>query len=709
MSATVEWAYLAKPAFLARLRGLAPKERAQINEKIDLLTLNPLPDGKARKLLKHLGDHMIYRLRAGDFRVFYSLQQATITLLLLDRRDEKTYDRDIEPEKGQPSAVAIELTGDEPWLAEEQEDEPSFPAPAVWHPGEVEQPQAESKALEQPITAALLNRLRVPAEFHAALTAIQTEENLLSVDVPQDYLLQLIEVVTTRPLHEVLRQPDLITPLEDLQRYAEGDLVGFLLQLSEEQQRTVGWALNAAGPTLVKGGPGTGKSTIAIYRVREMLGALRKVGISSPRILFTTYTKALAAYSEQLIETLLGEDRACVDVRNVDKVVMEHAGPRLAGRSVQNQDVCLRALEQALGEVQLDGNPLEQAAQRATLARLTLPYLLEEFDGVIEARRISSLEDYAGVPRPGRAVPLNSVQRRAVWQAYRAFQQVMGRRKWLTWGRLHRFAAECVVGIQSTRQYDAVIVDEAQDLDPNTLRLLVLLCRTSNRLFVAADANQSIYGGSFRWQDVHDSLKFRGRTSVLTRNYRSTAQIGAAAHSYLSDGGIDRDQPAQEYRSTGPLPQVCLVESAEDEARLVADFLRWALSIVKLGIGSCAVGVPTEAAGRALADRLTAAGLPAQHMAGHQLDLKRQCVKVITLKSAKGLEFPIVALAGFVGSRYPLLPPGADEEQAEILARERRTMFVAMTRAMRVLLVTLPADRESPLFKPFDSQLWTTV
>src|SRR2546421_10510230 len=74
--------------------------------------------------------------------------------------------------------------------------------------------------------------------------------------------------------------------------------------------------------------------------------------------------------------------------------------------------------------------------------------------------------------------------------------------------------------------YDAVVIDEAQDLDPSALRLLVQLCKQPNRVFITADANQSIYGSGFNWADVHDDLRFQGRTAVLHANYRSTREIG---------------------------------------------------------------------------------------------------------------------------------------------------------------------------------------
>jgi superfamily I DNA/RNA helicase len=96
-------------------------------------------------------------------------------------------------------------------------------------------------------------------------------------------------------------------------------------------------------------------------------------------------------------------------------------------------------------------------------------------------------------------------------------------------------------------------------------------------------------------------------------------------------------------------------------------------------------------------------------MSGQDLNLTRPGVKIMTLNSAKGLEFPIVALAGFVSSSYPIIPRDATpEELADALARERRTMFVGMTRAMRALLVILPAEIKTPLLQGFDPTYWNT-
>src|SRR5436853_5122945 len=124
-------------------------------------------------------------------------------------------------------------------------------------------------------------------------------------------------------LAQVLQQTDfLLNDVNDLLRYKEGELLGFLLKLSPEQEKYVTWGMNASGPTLLKGGPGTGKSTIALYRVRSLVQELRKKGRDEFRILFTTYTNALVNSSKQLLPQLLAEDLKYVEVQTADRIAM---------------------------------------------------------------------------------------------------------------------------------------------------------------------------------------------------------------------------------------------------------------------------------------------------------------------------------------------------------------------------------------------------
>jgi superfamily I DNA/RNA helicase len=94
-------------------------------------------------------------------------------------------------------------------------------------------------------------------------------------------------------------------------------------------------------------------------------------------------------------------------------------------------------------------------------------------------------------------------------------------------------------------------------------------------------------------------------------------------------------------------------------------------------------------------------------MTAGELDPGAPGIKTLTLPSAKGLEFPIVAVAGFGDAPYPDLPDGLDEDQrAALVQRERRTLFMAMTRATRALLVLVPAGARSELLGGFDPACW---
>jgi superfamily I DNA/RNA helicase len=369
----------------------------------------------------------------------------------------------------------------------------------------------------------------------------------------------------------------------------------------------------------------------------------------------------------------------------------------------------LKLMRQAIPKAitYLDGNVLQQQAQRLILQRLQPEYLVEELTEMIDARGIETLEDYQATPRNGRNIPLNKIQRQAIWKLKQEFDRLLAEHKLETWAGLRLRSLKLLQTLPNPPLYDAVIVDEAQDLSAIALRFLVQLCREPNRLFITADANQSIYGGSFRWSDVHDSLKFVGRTGILKINHRTTQEIGEAAYTYLQDGTLDEDKIDRHYIHTGPPPAVRAIVDRASEGELLAQFCRTAAREFRFGIGACAILTPSEKAGKNIAGQLNYLGIEARFMTSKDLDLNCKGVKVLPLKAAKGLEFPIVAIAGFLDSPFPVLPKGtAPEAAAEVLRRDRRTLYVAMTRAMRALLILVPTDRSSALLQDFPTTLW---
>jgi superfamily I DNA/RNA helicase len=81
--------------------------------------------------------------------------------------------------------------------------------------------------------------------------------------------------------------------------------------------------------------------------------------------------------------------------------------------------------------------------------------------------------------------------------------------------------------------------------------------------------------------------------------------------------------------------------------------------------------------GKVINDAFAAAGIPITGHKNIQFGDKQDTVKLITVHTSKGLEFPLVAI------------PGASIPSGEEIATEEeaRLLYVAMTRATKELLV----------------------
>ena len=84
---------------------------------------------------------------------------------------------------------------------------------------------------------------------------------------------------------------------------------------------------------------------------------------------------------------------------------------------------------------------------------------------------------------------------------------------------------------------------------------------------------------------------------------------------------------------------------------------------------------------------LSFAALEAGDMQGDDFD---DCVQLMTLHSAKGLEFKLVFL---VGMEEGIFPSQQSVEDAGRLEEERRLCYVGMTRAMQQLYLTYAESR----------------
>lgn len=244
-------------------------------------------------------------------------------------------------------------------------------------------------------------------------------------------------------------------------------------------------------------------------------------------------------------------------------------------------------------------------------------------------------------------------------------------------------------------QYGAVLIDEGHDFEPDWYKLIVqMIDPNTNSLLVLYDDAQNIYGKATRKQLSWKSLgvQAQGRTTILKLNYRNTLEILSVARGFANELLLGRDEeddgvPLVSPESAGrrgALPELIRVEHTEDQLPAIIDRLRDEQTLGR-PLSDMAVIFRNKWEGEKLHEALQRASIPSRLAEGNgksALFVADDTVKLVTMHSSKGLEFPLVIIPG-LGS---LPMPGKDESE------EARLLYVAMTRATERLVMIHHAD-----------------
>jgi superfamily I DNA/RNA helicase len=93
---------------------------------------------------------------------------------------------------------------------------------------------------------------------------------------------------------------------------------------------------------------------------------------------------------------------------------------------------------------------------------------------------------------------------------------------------------------------------------------------------------------------------------------------------------------------------------------------------------------------------------------GSTFNLDDNKIKVMTIHSAKGLEFPFVAVARVDYGLIPMIWDVKDTEDKESrIVDERRLLSVGLSRAMRRLAVLYSRNKPSQFIKEINKSLWS--
>lgn len=348
--------------------------------------------------------------------------------------------------------------------------------------------------------------------------------------------------------------------------------------LNESQAAAAGHRGNAY---LLEAGPGTGKTQTLAVRVDGLLDD----GVDPRRILMLTFSNKAAgemaeriarkrkdaaamwigtfhAFGLDLIRRFHAELGLPRDPRMMDRTeaveLLEHEFPRLGLAHYRNLYDPTQIIADVLAAISRAKDEVVDETGYAELADAML-------------RRAASAEEREAADRAGE-----------VARVYAAYEALKRGARCVDFSDLVFLPVRLLEGNDAIRahlrdRYDHVLVDEYQDVNRSSVRLLAALRGDGRNLWAVGDAKQSIY--RFRGASSFNMARFGkedfpgGKRGRLKRNYRSVGEVVGAFSTFAvrmragdDDSGLVADRGPK-----GMSPELRTVEGAEQQAVALAD------------------------------------------------------------------------------------------------------------------------------------------
>jgi DNA helicase IV len=458
---------------------------------------------------------------------------------------------------------------------------------------------------------------------------------------------------------------------------------------------------------VVQGGPGTGKTAVALHRAAYLLfehrGRLARDGVLvvGPNRAFLDYIgNVLPSLGERSVRQVT-VDELCiprVEVTGVDDVESARwkgSADRLADLEAE----ALAAIRPPADDIRIPVGARTHVIRREQFAE----WLETAMSGTRplnqRRERMRSLAQRELLQRTGsddtwkQAAALKSAINTA-WPTQKPVRLVdrllpgpSGKRR--AWTRADQLLVDEANSLLngSPFTYGHVIVDEAQDHSAVALRVIGRRSPTGSMTLVGDVAQSTTPAGQERWERVFDHLAVQGRhagtVSRLTIGYRVPEPILSVANRLLPHTGVDAAESISVRRSGEP-PSWTRVSSA-DLAAVTAE-RAW---VTKRRRRISAIVAPP-----ALHGSITAAlGVHGLVAVDHVHELDATEIPLFGPEAVKGLEFDGV----IVVNPHEILSEGTEHE---VTARGARLLYVTMTRAVQELHVVTDADPPAVLSPP---------
>lgn len=336
-------------------------------------------------------------------------------------------------------------------------------------------------------------------------------------------------------------------------------------------------------PFLLEAGPGTGKTQTLTARVVQLLDE----NVDPRRILVLTYSNKAAGEMAERIADKRREKAAAMWIGTfhafgldlVRRLNVEFGLP--PNPRMMDRVEAVELLEAEFPRLSLDH--YRDLYDPTRLIGDILAGISRAKDEVVSATGYAQFAeemraDAAGIePRHTRALEAAEVAR-----IYEVYEGLKRSRKALDFGDLVSLPVELLEGRpdvakQIGDRYDHILVDEYQDVNRASVRLLQALRPSGNNLWVVGDARQSIY--RFRGASPQSTARFaaadfpRAASGRLEINYRSREEVVAAYSGFAKEMTASNGASAlHAHRGSNHDPvELRLVPDKDDQSVAIAD------------------------------------------------------------------------------------------------------------------------------------------
>lgn len=349
---------------------------------------------------------------------------------------------------------------------------------------------------------------------------------------------------------------------------------------------------HGTGPMLVLAGPGSGKTTVIIQRIRRLT---EKMGVSPYRILVITFTKAAAEQMKTRYAALQGKTGVMFGTFHsiFFRILRQACGYSL--EQVLSEDERRNTMQKLVTEARISVQDQEEYIQQFFSQYSLMKNQLQDVsdfvpEGLPKDEFVALSKKFDGWKRRNEKIDFDDM----LTECYKVLSQDEKTRK--IW----------------QDRFDYILVDEFQDVNRAQYACLQMLAAPKNNLFVVGDDDQSIYG--FRGASPSFMLDFPkdfpGTEKVfLDVNYRCSGRIIRLASQVIGTNMSRYEKNIKGDRDLGERINVFVAKDSGEEAELIAQKIARLLE-EGMPIEEIAVIFRTNIQGGAFARALFRRGIP---------------------------------------------------------------------------------------------------